>query len=154
MAGGVRSLIRNKIESLPAAMLFIAMLFAARNIPLFIIAAAPLAARGVDVRAGMALCRVGKRLQAMELLALTSILVAIFMINDRPGTRSKLCTTETPHRSNCISLGGSRRSASLLRKFQLVQHRAALSESARIHRWPLRSVSDQCLAVVRLRHHG
>ena len=48
VAGGWRELVRNKQESLPIAMLFIAMLFASRNVPIFAIAAAPAAASGLS----------------------------------------------------------------------------------------------------------
>jgi hypothetical protein len=71
-----RQLLRQKSESLPIAILFIAMISAGRNIPLYAIAAAPLAARNL----GAALPRlavVGRKLQEMEPVALVAIAIAL-----------------------------------------------------------------------------
>jgi hypothetical protein len=71
-----RTFRRDKQHLIPAAMLFVMALSAGRNVPLFAIAVAPLAARGVpDVR-GM-LTRFGKSLQAMEAFALTPIAAVV-----------------------------------------------------------------------------
>ena len=78
VSGGGRSLARNGTEVVPAAVLFIAMFFASRNVPLFAIAVAPLAARAVDLRSGTLLA-LGKCLQAMEAFALTAICIAILL---------------------------------------------------------------------------
>lgn len=48
--GGLRFAWRNKSEGLPILLLFIAMLFARRAVPLFAIAAAPLAAQALSAR--------------------------------------------------------------------------------------------------------
>jgi hypothetical protein len=66
----------NLCETLPAAALFVAMLLAVRNIPLFGIAAAPLAARSLDALLP-SFSRIGKKIAEMERFALISIGVAV-----------------------------------------------------------------------------
>ncbi len=68
--------LRDKRESLPAAALFIAMLMAVRNVPLFAIAAAPLAARGLDSLLP-SFPRIGSKIAEMERFALVSIGAAV-----------------------------------------------------------------------------
>ena len=47
---GGRALLKEKLQLFPAAIVFVAALLASRNTPLFAIVAAPLAARGLDLR--------------------------------------------------------------------------------------------------------
>ncbi len=76
-AGGLRASRREWRELVPVAALFVAMLLAVRNIPLFAIAAAPLAARGVDAVFPSISRIVGSRVAEMERFAFISIGVAI-----------------------------------------------------------------------------
>ncbi len=76
VAGAWRGSRRDWREIVPDAALFVAMLLAVRNIPLFAIAAAPLAARGVDSMFP-SISRVGARIAEMERFALAAIGVAI-----------------------------------------------------------------------------
>lgn len=75
-AGGLRESLRDKKESLPLALLFVAVLLANRNVPLFAIASAPLAARSLDVLAP-GLYRLRGRIAEMERFAVVSIVVVI-----------------------------------------------------------------------------
>ncbi len=74
--GGRTTLWQSKNESFPAAMLFAAMLFASRNIPLFAIVAAPLAARGLGARF-RDLTALGKKARELEPVAFAGIALAI-----------------------------------------------------------------------------
>ncbi len=76
IAGGRATLSRERLQAFPAAVLFLAMLFATRNIPLFAIAAAPLAARGLDFRFGK-IGQLGKKARELEPVALPGIALAI-----------------------------------------------------------------------------
>jgi hypothetical protein len=67
---------RNIGEALPVAALFVAMLLAVRNIPLFAIAAAPLAAQSLDALLP-SFSRIEGRIAEMERFALVSMSVAI-----------------------------------------------------------------------------
>ncbi|MGZ3517852.1 MAG: hypothetical protein ACXWNK_10400 [Vulcanimicrobiaceae bacterium] len=78
LATGVRNIVRHTAEIFPVAMLFVAMLTASRNIPLFAIAAAPLAARSLDIIFPR-LYTFNRRLQRMEPAALTSLCVAVVL---------------------------------------------------------------------------
>ncbi len=92
--GSLHAARRDWRETIPVASLFVAMLLAVRNIPLFAIAAAPLAARGVDA-AFPWISRMGARIAKMERFALVSIGVAY------RGLRSMLArvTLEEPPRT-------------------------------------------------------
>jgi hypothetical protein len=76
-AGALRAPKRDWCELLPAAALFVAMLLAVRNVPLFSIAAAPLAAQGVDFLLPSFSRIIGERIKEMERFALVSIGIAI-----------------------------------------------------------------------------
>jgi hypothetical protein len=76
-ASAIRSPERNWREILPVAALFVAMLLAVRNVPLFAIAAAPLAARGIDALFPSLSRVVGARAAEMERFALVSMGVAV-----------------------------------------------------------------------------
>ena len=78
LAGGSKNVNRSKVQSYPAALLFIATLFASRNIPLFAICAAPLAAKGLGIRFPD-LRAFGDRIRSLEPAALTSIGVAVVL---------------------------------------------------------------------------
>lgn len=65
VVGGWREALRNKQESLPIAVMFVAMLLARRNVPLFAIAAAPSAARALSALFP-ALSRLGDRIAKRE----------------------------------------------------------------------------------------
>ncbi len=73
-----RDLLRRKAEGLPLAMIFVAMISTARHIPLFAIAAAPLAARNL----GLAIPRLrdaGRRIAELEPAALLAVCVAVLL---------------------------------------------------------------------------
>ncbi|HEY1883616.1 MAG TPA: hypothetical protein VGG51_11305 [Candidatus Cybelea sp.] len=74
--GGGQRLWQDRLRSFPAALLFAAALFASRNVPLFAIAAAPLAASGLSWRFRF-LERLEAKLRELEGFALVSICVAI-----------------------------------------------------------------------------
>lgn len=74
--GGVRAAWRDKAESLPVALLLLAALFAKRDVPLFAIAAAPLAARSFDLRFAR-LKRIEARIPELEAFAMVAIVVAL-----------------------------------------------------------------------------
>lgn len=74
--GGWRMAVRNSAESLPLAVLFVAMLLARRNVPLFAIAAAPVAAQGLDVLFP-ALYKLRAKISEMERFAIVSSGIAI-----------------------------------------------------------------------------
>jgi hypothetical protein len=76
VVAALRTGLRDKRESLPVAALFVAMLFAVRNVPLFAVAAAPLAARSLDALLP-SFSRIGKTIAEMERFALVSIGVAV-----------------------------------------------------------------------------
>ncbi|MEO6834361.1 MAG: hypothetical protein ABI231_00405 [Candidatus Tumulicola sp.] len=76
LAGGLANLRQNKLQAFPAALLFVAMLFASRNIPLFAIVAAPLAAKGLDIRFPR-MSAVAARIRALEPAAIASIGAAV-----------------------------------------------------------------------------
>ncbi|HVR46032.1 MAG TPA: hypothetical protein VMT95_05295 [Candidatus Binatia bacterium] len=76
-AGALRTSRRDWREIVPVAALFVAMLSAVRNVPLFAIAAAPLASQGVDALFPSFARTVGRRVAEMERFALISIGVAI-----------------------------------------------------------------------------
>ncbi len=78
IAGGRTTLWQSKMRSFPAAVLFLAMLFASRNIVLFAITAAPLAAEGLGVRFP-GLQHFGRRLATMERPAIVAIAIAVFL---------------------------------------------------------------------------
>jgi hypothetical protein len=71
-----RNFVQRKTESLPLAMLFVAMILAGRNIPLFVITAAPLAARNLGL-AFPQLANLGQKLREMEPVALGMIALAL-----------------------------------------------------------------------------
>jgi hypothetical protein len=75
VAGGSATLARDKIRSFPAAVLFVAMLFAGRNIPLFAIVAAPLAAAGLDIRFSR-IRELGVKARELEPVAAVAMCVA------------------------------------------------------------------------------
>lgn len=75
VAGGSETLARNRVRSFPAAILFIAMLFASRNIPLFAIVAAPLAAAGLDIRFPR-IRALGGKARELEAVAVAAMCVA------------------------------------------------------------------------------
>jgi hypothetical protein len=75
VAGGSATLARDRTRAFPAALLFIAMLFATRNIPLFAIIAAPLAAVGLDVRFPR-IRRLGRKARELEPVAAVALAVA------------------------------------------------------------------------------
>jgi hypothetical protein len=68
--------VRDMRELLPIAALFVAMLFAVRNVPLFAIAAAPLAAQSLDALFP-SFRRIESRIAEMERFALVTMSVAI-----------------------------------------------------------------------------
>ncbi len=74
--GGGQRLWQDRLRSFPAALLFAAALFASRNVALFAIAAAPLAASGLSSRF-RSWERLGAKLRELEGFALVSICVAI-----------------------------------------------------------------------------
>lgn len=74
-AGGLRAALRNKTETIPIAMLFVAMLLAIRNVPLFAIAAAPLAAQSLDATFP-ALRRFADRVAGLERFAIVTTIIA------------------------------------------------------------------------------
>jgi hypothetical protein len=74
--GGRATLLGEKARSFPAALMFAAMLLAGRNIALFAIVAAPLAAGGLDARFP-AIRSAGRRFTELEPVALVSVVVAI-----------------------------------------------------------------------------
>jgi hypothetical protein len=75
-AGLLRNGKRNMGEALPVVALFVSMLLAVRNVPIFAIAAAPVAARGLDALFP-SFYRVESRIAEMERFALVSMSVAI-----------------------------------------------------------------------------
>lgn len=77
-AGGRKTLWDDKLRSFPAAILFTAILFANRNIPLFAIVAAPLAATGMDLRFP-SLAKASARFRELERAAVASICVAMLL---------------------------------------------------------------------------
>lgn len=74
-AGGSATLARDRVRAFPAALLFIAMLFASRNIPLFVIVAAPLAAAGLDLRFSR-VRHLGAKARELEPVAAATMCVA------------------------------------------------------------------------------
>jgi hypothetical protein len=76
--GGRATLLGRKAQSFPAALLFAAALFAARNAALFAIVAAPLAAVGLDVRFPRLRDMRGK-LRELEPVALVTMGIAIVL---------------------------------------------------------------------------
>jgi hypothetical protein len=78
LAGGRATLTERKLESFPSALLFAATLFASRNIALFAIVAAPLAARGLQTRFP-SIARLGARVAELEPVALPTIGLAIVL---------------------------------------------------------------------------
>lgn len=76
LAGGRATLGQRKLESFPSALLFAAALLAFRNTALFAIVAAPLAARGLQVRFP-SIARLGARVRELEPVALPAIGIAI-----------------------------------------------------------------------------
>jgi hypothetical protein len=74
--GGSRTLWRDRLRSFPAALLFGAALFAFRNVPLFAIAAAPLAATALTERFP-GLDRFGARLRELQTAGLASVCIAV-----------------------------------------------------------------------------
>jgi len=78
VAGGRTTLIRAKLQSFPAAVLFVAALFAFRNTALFAIVAAPLAARGLDVRFPR-IAALHERVRELEPAALVAIGLALVL---------------------------------------------------------------------------
>jgi len=76
--GARATLTREKLQSFPAALLFLAALFAGRNTALFAIAAAPLAARGLDVRFPR-LRDLGERVRELEPVAIGAIVLAMVL---------------------------------------------------------------------------
>jgi hypothetical protein len=81
-----RKLFERKAESLPLLLLFVAMMSAVRNIPLFAIAAAPLAARNLDL-VFPRLQRMGKRIAEMEpvasIAACTAVALCALLLGQR-----------------------------------------------------------------------
>jgi hypothetical protein len=76
--GGRATLLGRKAQSYPAAVLFAAALFAVRNVALFAIVAAPLAAAGLDARfPGLRDARA--KLRELEPVALASMGIAIIL---------------------------------------------------------------------------
>lgn len=76
LLGGRTALVAAKVQIFPAALLFAAMLFASRNIPLFAIVAAPLAARALDVRLPR-LNVFGRKARELEPVAVGAIALAM-----------------------------------------------------------------------------
>ncbi len=76
LAGGRATLAACKQQSFPAALLFVAALFAFRNTALFAIVAAPLAARGLDAIAPR-IASADAKARELEPVALVAIVVAI-----------------------------------------------------------------------------
>jgi hypothetical protein len=85
VAGGKSTLWRSKLRSFPSVLLFAAMLFAGRNIALFAIVAAPLAAKGLDLRFPQ-LARLGVRVRELEAAAVATMCVA-FVVSGLALTR-------------------------------------------------------------------
>jgi hypothetical protein len=111
--GGRRAALSNKAESFPIALLFIAMLLARRNVPLFAIAAAPLGAQSLDALFP-SLSRFGRRFAEMErfafassgiAIALVALMTALHQRREPPPTplsaMAKLAANQTPHRIFC-----------------------------------------------------
>ncbi len=78
LLGGRTALAGDKLRSFPAAFVFIAALFAFRNTALFAIVAAPLAAKGLEMRLPR-IRELGKRVRELEPVALVSIAAAILL---------------------------------------------------------------------------
>lgn len=76
LIGGRATLAERKLQLFPALMLFAGVLFATRNVPLFAIAAAPLAAVGIAVRF-RTLPAIRMRLRYFEPIAITNILIVL-----------------------------------------------------------------------------
>lgn len=76
--GGKATLWERRRSAFPAIVTFCAMLFASRNIPLFAIAAAPLAATGLSVRIPR-LREIGPRVRELEPVALIAICAAMIL---------------------------------------------------------------------------
>ncbi|HEX4015063.1 MAG TPA: hypothetical protein VHX17_14400 [Candidatus Cybelea sp.] len=76
LLAGKRTLWENRLTAFPALALFAGALFASRNVPLFAIAAAPLAAIGLTSRFGQ-MTRLGARVRELEIVGLASILVVM-----------------------------------------------------------------------------
>ncbi len=74
--GGRALLSKEKLQLFPAAIVFVATLFASRNTPLFAIVAAPLAARGLDLRFPK-IAALGKKARELEPVALPMIVIAV-----------------------------------------------------------------------------
>ncbi len=78
LAGGIATLRADKLRVFPAVLVGITMLFASRNVPLFAIVAAPLAAMGISGRFPR-LAGLEERVNALERPALVSIGVAVVL---------------------------------------------------------------------------
>ncbi|HEY1868854.1 MAG TPA: hypothetical protein VGG70_11215 [Candidatus Cybelea sp.] len=76
LLGGRTTLAARKLQSFPSALLFAATLFAARNITLFVIVAAPLAACGLQARFPQ-LRRLGSKFAELEPVGLPAIAIAV-----------------------------------------------------------------------------
>lgn len=74
--GGRATLWDDKRRSFPALLTFLMMIFAGRNIPLFAIAAAPLAAIGLELRFPR-IRDIGQKVREMEPVAMVAICIAI-----------------------------------------------------------------------------
>jgi hypothetical protein len=77
-AGWRATLWDDRLRSFPAIVTFGAMLFASRNVPIFAIAAAPLAAIGLDLRVPR-LRAIGPRVRELEPVAIAGISVAMLL---------------------------------------------------------------------------
>ena len=73
---GGRALLKEKLQLFPTAIVFVAALLASRNTPLFAIVAAPLAARGLDLRFPK-ISALGKKARELEPVALPMIVIAV-----------------------------------------------------------------------------
>jgi len=78
VAGGRATLLDRRQQSFPAALLFVASLFAIRNMPLFAIAAAPLSAFALS-RLKRPLTRLNQSLQSLELVATLAIVAMLIL---------------------------------------------------------------------------
>ncbi len=78
VAGAPYTVLRRKPQFVVAALLFCSMFFAARNIPIFAIAAAPLAAAGIAARFRVTATMLAGR-RDLEYVAVPSIVVALIL---------------------------------------------------------------------------
>ena len=78
LAGGRAILAQNRRQAFPAALLFFAALFAERNVALFAVAAAPLAAKGLDARFPQLAKRVLK-VREVEPAGITAMFLAFLL---------------------------------------------------------------------------